>query len=36
MNFRVTLSPVLDDNAFSRITDQTVLESDLTWTLLTR
>lgn len=36
MNFRVTLSPVLDDNAFSRITDQTVLESDLTRTLLTR
>ncbi|EOX7389251.1 hypothetical protein ACOMQZ_002442 [Enterobacter quasiroggenkampii] len=36
MNFRVTLSPVLDDNAFSRITDQTALESDLTWTLLTK
>ncbi|WP_414455433.1 hypothetical protein [Enterobacter quasiroggenkampii] len=36
MNFRVTLSPVLDDSAFSRITDQTALESDLTWTLLTK
>lgn len=36
MNFKVTLSPVLKDSAFSSITDETSLESDLTWVLLTK
>lgn len=36
MSFKVTLSPVLKDAAFSHVTDQTSLESDLTWSLLTK
>lgn len=35
MNFTVTIFPVLNDSAFSNISDQTTLESDLTWQLLT-
>ncbi|MGR5955822.1 hypothetical protein [Enterobacter ludwigii] len=36
MSFNVTLSPVLNESAFSHLTDQTTLESDLTWSLLTK
>jgi len=36
MNFTVTLFPVLNDNAFKRISDQTTLESDLTWRILSK
>lgn len=36
MSFNVTLSPVLNDSAFSHLTDQTTLESDLSRSLLTK
>ncbi|AWF35689.1 hypothetical protein [Klebsiella oxytoca] len=36
MNFTVTIFPVLNDSAFNHIADQTALESDLIWQLLTR
>ncbi|MFS6931415.1 hypothetical protein [Klebsiella oxytoca] len=36
LNFTVTIFPVLNDKAFTHISDQTILESDLTWQLLTR
>lgn len=34
MNFTVTIFPVLNDSAFDHISDQTALESDLSWQLL--
>lgn len=34
MNFTVTIFPVLNDSAFNHISDQTALETDLTWQLL--
>ena len=34
MNFTVTIFPVLNDSAFSHISDQTTLESDLSWTVI--
>ncbi|MGR5942747.1 hypothetical protein [Enterobacter sp. C4G1] len=34
LNFTVTIFPVLNDSSFSNISDQTKLESDLTWHLL--
>ncbi|HED6240309.1 TPA: hypothetical protein R5X36_002440 [Enterobacter sichuanensis] len=34
MNFTVTIFPVLNDNAFDHVSDQTTLESDLSWQLL--
>lgn len=34
LNFTVTIFPVLNESAFSHISDQTTLESDLTWQLL--
>lgn len=36
MNFTVTIFPVLSDDAFNRISDQTTLESDLTWRILSK
>ena len=36
MNFTVTVFPVLNDSAFSNNADQTNLESDLTWQVLTK
>lgn len=36
MSFNVTLSPFLNDSAFSHLTDQTTLESDLSWSLLVK
>ncbi|APR33554.1 MULTISPECIES: hypothetical protein [Citrobacter] len=36
VSFTVTLFPVLKDSAFSNISDQTTLESDITWRLLTK
>lgn len=36
MNFTVTIFPVLNESAFSHISDQTTLESNLTWQLLIR
>lgn len=34
MNFTVTIFPVLNDSVFNHISDQTTLESDLSWQLL--
>ncbi|MGO1310762.1 MAG: hypothetical protein ACTMIX_14340 [Kluyvera intermedia] len=36
MSFTVTLFPVLNDSAFSGNSDETALETDITWQLLTR
>ena len=34
MNFKVTIFPVLNENAFSHISDETTLESDLSWEIV--
>ena len=36
MSFKVTVFPVLNDSAFSNNTDETSLESELTWRLATK
>nr|WP_249417553.1 hypothetical protein [Citrobacter freundii] len=36
MSFKVILFPVLNDSAFSDNSDETALEADITWQLLTR
>lgn len=36
MSFKVTLTPKLKESAFASLKDQEILESDLTWSLLTK